>query len=243
MAEANLQKSTNAWIAIDNGLDADVSLAPYTLRLKGESSLYKAISDEDWVLILNTAAHITRVGRVMRIRSDLKDTTIYFDRILLVDPAVSIGLTSLTPPSSGSVGRIQWTDFFESLPKALHKTIADVPTIEDQAYIRELLQLAVMDDLLGPAGGPHERIVDMGVRDRYLVGNWLRVRLHKGALKGWTGRLPMTMPKSPRMPRLLDGMSQVQSLERSPGEWNRSQIRLTRLMPPATNLLCLAALA
>jgi hypothetical protein len=60
--------------------------------------------------------------------------------------------------------------FLESLPKALHKTIAEVPTIEDQAYIRELLQLAVMDDLLGPAGGPRERIVDMGVRDRYLVG-------------------------------------------------------------------------
>lgn len=27
-----------------------------------------------------------------------------------------------------------------------------------------------MDDLLGPAGGPEEFIVDMGVRDRYLVG-------------------------------------------------------------------------
>ena len=27
-----------------------------------------------------------------------------------------------------------------------------------------------MDDLLGPANGPHEQIVDMGVRDRYLVG-------------------------------------------------------------------------
>ncbi|MDF5979450.1 hypothetical protein P4114_21290 [Pseudomonas aeruginosa] len=36
----------------------------------------------------------------------------------------------------------------------MHKTIAEVPTIADQAYIRELLQLAVMDDLLGPAGGP-----------------------------------------------------------------------------------------
>jgi len=68
---------------------------------------------------------------------------VYFDRMLLVNPAVSIGLTSLTPPSSGSVGRIQWTDFLESLPKALHKTVAEVPIIEDQAYIRELLQLSM----------------------------------------------------------------------------------------------------
>lgn len=163
-------KAPNAWIAIDHCLAADLALAPYTLLLKGERSLYQAIADDDWVLILNTAGHITRVGRVLRVRSDLETTTIYFDRMLLVDPAVPTGLTSLTPPSSGSLGRIQWTDFLESLPKALHKTIAEVPTIEDQAYIRELLQLAVMDDLLGPAGGPHERIVDMGVRDRYLVG-------------------------------------------------------------------------
>ena len=169
-SEINDFPKANAWIAIDHGLAFDLALAPYTLRLEGERSLYQAIADDDCVLILNTAGHITRVGRVLRVRSDLKITTIYFDRILSVDTAVSIGLTSLIPPSTGSVGRIQWTDFLESLTKALHKTIAEVPTIEDQAYIRELLQLAVMDDLLGPAGGPHERIVDMGVRDRYLVG-------------------------------------------------------------------------
>lgn len=36
--------------------------------------------------------------------------------------------------------------------------------------MRELLQLAVIDDLLGPADGPVEEIVGMSVRDRYLVG-------------------------------------------------------------------------
>lgn len=163
-------KSPNAWIAIDHGLATDFALAPYTLRLTGERSLYQAIVEDDWVLILSAAAHITRVGRVLRVRSDLETSTIYFDRMLLVEPAVSIGLTSLVSPPSGSVGRIQWIDFLKALLKALHKTIAEVPTIENQAYIRELLQLAVMDDLLGPADGPHELIVDMSVRDRYLVG-------------------------------------------------------------------------
>jgi len=170
MSEQIQNKSPNAWIAIDHGLVVDLTLAPYTLRLKGEHSLYQAIENDDWILILNATGHITRVGLVLRLRSDLETTTIYFDRMLSVDPADSIGLTPLTPPTTSGVGRIQWTDFLESLPKALHKTITEVPTIEDQAYIRELLQLAVMDDLLGPAGGPRERIVDMGVRDRYLVG-------------------------------------------------------------------------
>ena len=187
--KTNSNSSSNAWLAIDNGLAADLTHALYTLRLNGELSLYQAIANDDWVLILNTAGHITRVGRVLRIRSDLETTTIYFDRMLLVEPVVSIGLTSLTPLSTGSIGRIQWTDFLESLLRALHKTIAEVPTIEDQAYIRELLQLAVMDDLLGPAGGPREHIVDMGVRDRYLVGKLAPREAAQGGIEGLDGPL------------------------------------------------------
>ena len=190
MTENNISsKSPNAWIVIDHGIASDLTLAPYTLQMKGERSLYQAIAEDDWALVLNTAGHITRVGRVLRIRSDLETTTIYFDRMLVVEPTVSIGLTALTPPSSGSVGRIQWTDFLEALPKALHKTIAEVPAIGDQAHIRELLQLAVMDDLLGPAGGPNERIVDMGVRDRYLVGKLAPREAAQGGIEGLDGPL------------------------------------------------------
>lgn len=115
---------TNAWIAIDSDPPSNATRPPYTLRLKGDRSLYHAIADDDWVLILSAVGLITRVGRVLRVWSDLETTTIYFDRMLLVDPAVPISLTSLTPPSSGSVGRVQWADFLESFPKALHKTIA-----------------------------------------------------------------------------------------------------------------------
>ena len=140
MSEQIQNKSPNAWIAIDHGIAADLTLAPYTLRLKGERSLYQAIADDDWVLIFNVAGHITRFGRVLRIRSDLESTTIYFDRMILVDSPVSIGLTSFTPPSSGSVGRIQWTDFLESLPKALHKTIAEVRGLKHKNVAAELLE-------------------------------------------------------------------------------------------------------
>ena len=179
----------NAWLAIDHGLGTDHRLEPYILVLKGERSLYQAIEEDDWVLVLNPAGGITRVGRVLRVRSDLNDTTLYFDRLLSVGEPVGIGIISLTPPTSGSVGRVQWADFVEALPNALHTTIAEVPTVEDQTYIRELLQLAVMDDLLGPAGGPHECIVDMGVRDRYLVGKLAPREAAQGGIEGLDGPL------------------------------------------------------
>jgi hypothetical protein len=160
----------NAWIAINHGFGTDHRLKSYVLVLKGGRALYQAMEKDDWVLVLNPGNEITRVGRVLRMRSDLEATTMYLDRLLLVDPGVSIGVTSLSPPTSGNVIRVQWSDFVMALSSALHKTIEEIPGIEDQAYIRELLELAVEDDLLGPAGGPHEQIVDMGVRDRYLVG-------------------------------------------------------------------------
>ena len=67
--------------------------------------------------------------------------------------------------------------------------VCGVPPVEDRAYIRELLQLAVMDDLLGPAGGPRERIVDMGVRDRYLVGKLAPREAAQGGIEGLEGPL------------------------------------------------------
>ena len=159
MAEANQQKSPNAWIAIDHGLASDLTLAPYTLQLKGERSLHQAIADDDWVLILNATGHIARVGRVLRVRSDLEATTLYFDRMLLVDPAVPIGLTSLTPPSAGSVGRIQWADFLESLPDvdALTKQVADYETA-----IREGVTRAAWE----------EEAAKLGVDPKYFDDLW-----------------------------------------------------------------------
>ncbi len=206
-----MTKTPNAWIAIDHGLPTAPRLAPYILVLKGERSLYKAIKEDDWVLVLNPAGGISRVGRVLRIRSDLETTTLYFDRVLEVSESVSIAVTSLTPPTSGSIGRVQWTDFVETLPKALHRTIADVPTVgsdprapqyqQELAYIRELLQLAVMDDLLGPAGGPHERIVDMGVRDRYLVGKLAPREAARGGIEGLEGPLANEDAEEPTDPK------------------------------------------
>jgi len=165
----NPQSSQNrsAWIVV---LGEAVIFNCFTVTLDGGASKYKAIQDGDWLLIADGAAKASHVGRVYRVCSDLEKTYLYLDKELCFDSPVPLSNANLSLPSSGRVGRIQWTDFAEALPTLCGKTLADVPLIQNEAYIRELLQYAVMDDLLGPANGPNEQIIDMSVRDRYLVG-------------------------------------------------------------------------
>jgi len=111
-----------------------------------------------------------------------------------------VASVALTPPSSGNVGRIQWDEFVAALSTALNQTVAGVQVVEDRAYIRELLQLAVVDDLLGPAGGPHEHIVDMGVRDRYLVGKLAPREAAQGGIEGLEGPLAEDEVEEPSDP-------------------------------------------
>jgi hypothetical protein len=160
--------NVNAWIAIDHGLGIDPRLAPYTLALKGERSLYEAIAEDDWVLVVNPIGEVVRVGRVLRTRSDLETTTFYFDRLLMVRTAGSLADVGLTLPT-GSTSRLRPEDL-ENVVARDDVSLTTMPLIEDATYVRELLELATRDDLLGPAGGPGEFVVDMSVRDRYLVG-------------------------------------------------------------------------
>ena len=190
----------NAWIAVDHGLGTDRRLSPFVLALAGDRSLYQAIAEDDWVLVLNAAGEIVRAGRVLRLRSGLQTTTIFFDRLSAADAPVPITSVSLAAPSSGHVGRILWDEFVAALSTALHQTVDGLPSIEDQSYIRELLQLAVVDDLLGPAGGPSEHIVDMSVRDRYLVGKLAPCKNAQGGIEGLEGPLAEEDVKEPTDP-------------------------------------------
>lgn len=195
-----MANNPDAWIAIDHGLYTDRRLAPYTLASKGDRSQYRAIAEDDWVLVLDANGSVVRAGRVLRIRSDLEATTIFFDRMCAADVSVPAASLSLTPPSSGSILRISWETFVSALSKAFGHTVATVPMIEDRAYVRELLQLAVVDDLLGPAGDPHERIVDMSVRDRYLVGKLAPREAARGGIEGLEGPLAEEEVQEPSDP-------------------------------------------
>lgn len=157
----------SAWIV---ALAEDASFDGYTLMLNADSARYQAVEPGDWLLIVDSSARAICIGRIYRKCSRLGSTYLHLDKALSFDSSVSLSDTDLSSPSNGRIGRLQWTRFAEAIPVLSGESLVDVPLIEDQSYIRDLLQHAVMDDLLGPANGPREHIVDMSVRDRYLVG-------------------------------------------------------------------------
>lgn len=70
---------------------------------------------------------------------------------------------------------MEWSTFAAAFTTATSQDFTALPSLAgkspaEQTYLRELLQLAVTDDLLGPANGPFEEVIGMSVRDRYLVG-------------------------------------------------------------------------
>lgn len=170
--------NSNAWMAVDQGAVTDPRLAPFTLRVTASGELLKGVRDGDWLLIVDRDGRVARVGRVLKARWEADATTFYLDRVKPIEQPVSLAHLGL-PPCAGSIGRLEWTRFAEAVSKGLGFSLAAVPLVDPEraehkphahAYIRELLQLAVVDDLLGPAGGTEELIKDMSVQDRYLVG-------------------------------------------------------------------------
>src|SRR6266511_3687810 len=158
-ASSNVQ----AWLAKEV-----VRLGRYLVRLVGDRASFGAIDRAHWVVVLGDAGALKRVGRVLRIRSDRDSTTLHFDRVHEIRGSLAASDVGLTAPA-GSIARLRPEDLANVLARD-GASVATVPLIEDATYVRELLELATRDDLLGPAEGPEEFIVDMGVRDRYLVG-------------------------------------------------------------------------
>jgi hypothetical protein len=153
-----------AWLAKDV-----TPLGPFVVRLRCDRTSLGALATGHWVVVVDAAGALKGVGRILRIRADLESTTLYFDRLHAVrapGTVIDVGLTPLT----GLVARLRPEDLAMVLSRDGVASTADVPLIEDAAYVRALLELATRDDLLGPANGPEEFVLDMGVRDRYLVG-------------------------------------------------------------------------
>jgi hypothetical protein len=190
--------AANTWIAVENEeKNSNFSYPQFAIELDGDLRLYAAVADGDWFVMVSISGDVRRIGRVLRVRSDLQKTTFYFDRLLVVAERTSVEAAGLASPTMGSISRAQWSAFITALPKLTGGTLDDVPLISDQAYIRELLQLAVMDDLLGPANGSREQIVDMGVRDRYLVGKLAPREVPDGGIEGLEGPLATEPEEEP----------------------------------------------
>ena len=141
------------------------------------SSVFQGVEEGDGVLIAGGDPLVAiSFARIYRIRAKLDETTFFFDGPLPVDGErllADLGVT--VPESKAAMLRLEWPVFEAALKTACGTDFDALPVLEgssaeEQAYVRELLQLAVIDDLLGPADGPVEEIVGMSVRDRYLVG-------------------------------------------------------------------------
>ncbi|MCZ2340175.1 MAG: hypothetical protein LC104_00080, partial [Bacteroidales bacterium] len=113
-------------------------------------------------------------ARVYRVRRGLDETALLLDGLLPVEPPRPSRDFGIQPPTV-AVSRLEWPTFESALKTACGIEFPALPvfegkTAQERAYIRDLLQWAVEDDLLGPADGPVEEIIGMSVRDRYLVG-------------------------------------------------------------------------
>lgn len=137
----------------------------------------KGIREGDGVLFVDRG-NDKAIGfaRIYRIRSGSAATTFFFDSFMEVGDGKTIselGIGNLE--SKAVVLRLEWPTFEYALKTACGIEFSAFPvfdgrTSEERTYIRDLLQSAVTEDLLGPADGPEEEIIGMSVRDRYLVG-------------------------------------------------------------------------
>lgn len=170
--EANLAR--NAWLV---RLGEEVHDRRFSVTVDHGRSLFRGVEEGDGVLIAGGDPLVgVSFARIYRIRAKLDETTFFFDGVIPVDGRMTLADLGVTASESkAAIVRLEWPVFEAALNTACGISFDVLPVLEggtagEHAYLRELLQLAVIDDLLGPADGPHEEIVGMSVRDRYLVG-------------------------------------------------------------------------
>lgn len=175
MTDTTLNTTHNAaWLLY---LGEEAHNRRFSVTVDNDSSLFQSVKEGDAVLIAGgVPLAAVSFARIYRIRAKQGKTTFFFDGILPLNGEkmlTDLGVT--TPESKAAVVRLEWPVFEAALKTACGIGFNALPVLEgdsaeEQCYVRELLQLAVIDDLLGPADGPVEEIVGMSVRDRYLVG-------------------------------------------------------------------------
>ena len=167
-------KQPNAWLFY---LCDKIEFKRFSITLASEISLEVNFEEGDGVVVSDGITNgVIAFARIYRIRKELDKTTFYFDGVLPAKEKTQLDTLGL-PITEGNtpISRMEWPIFEHALKTVCGIVFENFPvligeSLEEKAYIRELLRLAVVDDLLGPAGGPEEEIVGMSVRDRYLVG-------------------------------------------------------------------------
>ena len=164
----------NAWVVVSRSL---VRIRTFEVQIDHALVVPSNIEDGDALLLVDERSgspHVVSFARVYRVRRGLYETTLLLDGLLPVEPPRPLSNFGIQPPTV-AVSRLEWQTFESALETACGIDFPSLPIIEgktpeERNHIRDLLQWAVEDDLLGPADGPFEEIVGMSVRDRYLVG-------------------------------------------------------------------------
>ncbi|MDG1431935.1 MAG: DISARM system helicase DrmA [Paracoccaceae bacterium] len=164
-------KTPNAWIVIaDTNNSNQLRFPEYSVAWAPIAGAKSAVEEGDWVIVVDRDGKALAVSSVLRVRSSGGLITIFFESASRLDGTKPLSDVGISLPASAPISRLQWNDFTAASEELAGHPYDHSPLIQSEAYVRELLQLAVTDDLLGPANGPNEKILDMSVRDRYLVG-------------------------------------------------------------------------
>ena len=169
-----MKNIVNAWIIKTT---KNMILNQFELTIQNDKTTgLPNIEENDAFLIVDKDENAIAFAGVYRIRSTMKQTTFYFDIMEKIETEDTLSSFDIAPMLEGAIVRRLEVDKLDNACWKIYKrSFHNLPRITgkdvyEKAYIRKLLELAVADDLLGPAMGPDEEIVGMSVRDRYLVG-------------------------------------------------------------------------
>lgn len=198
MTAISTETRQNAWLFRAAALGAAPVFSQY---LAIPPSLLRSVQSGDAVCVVSSDGnHVIGVARIFRSRAESEGTRIYFDGHLPIRPERSLADLGVELAADLKIARLEWSKFDQVLKVTLNIAFDSFPafgghTIHEQAYIRELLQVATIDDLLGPACGPEEEIVGMSVRDRYLVGKLSpQLRDEEDGIEGLNGAMSQEAP-------------------------------------------------
>lgn len=119
-----------------------------------------AVREGDGLLLVSDATAFA-VARVYRVKETASGVVLYLDLLVQATAPAALADLGITTQADRDATRLEWNLFEQAVVQLtgdafnVLSTLSDKTTAE-RAYVRELLRLAVVDDLLGPANGPHE---------------------------------------------------------------------------------------
>lgn len=165
---ANAEPLDTAWLIVSE--TEEFNIEPFQVTLFGAPEHYMAITEGNWGIIVTPQGLIDRIIRVVRVRASMQDTTLYFDKSLEITEEHDLDEFDLEVDANSVITRLDAEKFLHVVMALTGEAPNKISLIDDAVYVRDLLELAVRDDLLGPALGPNEVVKDMSVCARYLLG-------------------------------------------------------------------------